>query len=627
MPSSASAEQKEDDAVAARLRSTCSSIDTDANGWISKLQLVQSMQRDPEVAELVLPGVDSAGLLSNEASFDVLDATFAEMAGGRSRVRLSELVAYLRAARRPSQVCELRRLFDVVDADGFGFISKLQLLDAVHRDQEVAELVLPNGGPEASGQEAFDAVDRAFEAAAGGRRRISFQSFRDYFSSAVSVEPSMVRTNTVVQRERSAVRVFVMDPGGLYKMGNRPVVEQAGCQVHWCTRFPPVDPASPFPWHLLADLKAEIDAIQPRVLMCAWKAAMYSFGLWQSGEWQGPTVLINPHPVCQQLPPGMPVVIAHGGIDESFKIARHDLEKLVYGTSQSRSLLYYVSPNLHLGASLKKYDCLGRLIDAAVCPDGPEASILRSWRERKACDRIVAERNLGCTLEQIRKHWVSPGRRGRERSQLFSVPADSEEFAQVSCAFFSQPRESPAYPGRPDSKFDQVQIVSIQRVENGLQVDGCSKPYLDCMSRSLEDQGLEFEPGVHTCWAFHGSPEVDSIVTNPIAGIQPLASGTKNATLWGSGTYFARDAKYVVDGCFDLAGGQRPANGVRRILMCLLATGVPCLGDPEQRGVLPFRKHPHRFHSSVDSLSSPEIYVVQHPGAAHPGYVITFQGA
>lgn len=107
----------------------------------------------------------------------------------------------------------------------------------------------------------------------------------------------------------------------------------------------------------------------------------------------------------------------------------------------------------------------------------------------------------------------------------------------------------------------------------------------------------------------------------PVAGFQPLASGSRNAALWGSGTYFARDANYVADSHFC---GPPAANGSRQMLMCLLSIGMPCAGDPQHRGVLPFRRKPHRYNSSVDSLSSPEIYVVQHPGGAYPAYLITF---
>merc|ERR1712048_1108018 len=79
--------------------------------------------------------------------------------------------------------------------------------------------------------------------------------------------------------------------------------------------------------------------------------------------------------------------------------------------------------------------------------------------------------------------------------------------------------------------------------------------------------------------------------------------GSKGASLWGSGTYFARDAKYVADGSFC----KREADGTRQMLACLAMTGMPCLGDPEHKGVLPMRQGVHRYNSTVDSLSNPEI--------------------
>mmetsp|Transcript_14053 Transcript_14053/g.40460 ORF Transcript_14053/g.40460 Transcript_14053/m.40460 type:complete len:151 (+) Transcript_14053:91-543(+) len=149
-------------------------------------------------------------------------------------------------------------------------------------------------------------------------------------------------------------------------------------------------------------------------------------------------------------------------------------------------------------------------------------------------------------------------------------------------------------------------------------------PYYNSLARAIEDQEVAFEPGVHTSWAFHGADAnaIDSIVNNVVAGFQPLASGTRGASLWGSGTYFARDARYVADGGFC---GQPAIDGTRRMLACLLMSGIPCLGDPQHKGVLPFRKKPHRYNSSVDCLASPEIYITQQSGAAHAAYLITFR--
>merc|ERR1711976_86715 len=186
--------------------------------------------------------------------------------------------------------------------------------------------------------------------------------------------------------------------------------------------------------------------------------------------------------------------------------------------------------------------------------------------------------------------------------------------------FTVAPKEPAAYGGASPVAWAQTRILRIERVENGLQLDGSARPYFESLASSLREQEVCFEPGVHTRWVFHGTDAIESIVSNPIAGFQPLASGTKGASLWGSGTYFARDAKYVADGSFC----KRGPNGTRQMLACLAMTGMPCLGDPQQKGVLPIRQGVHRYNSTVDSLSNPEIFIVQHPSAVYPAYVITF---
>jgi hypothetical protein len=267
-----------------------------------------------------------------------------------------------------------------------------------------------------------------------------------------------------------------------------------------------------------------------------------------------------------------------------------------------------------------EYDTLPRLVDATLCPEGPEMYMVRSFRDRLVRERLDAEQWLGYHPDRLRRHWVSSG---RDERVLFDVPFDSEEFRRVAAVFRAESREPPAYIFTPEHSWNHTRLLRVQRVENGLQMEGASKPYMDAMQRSLQDQGLPFEPGAHTCWAFHGAGDpgaIESIVSNPMAGFQPCASGARNSSLWGTGSYLARDGKYVADGGFCAAA----PNGTRQMLMCLLTTGMPCLGSPDHRGVLPFRQKPHRYNSSVDSLSCPEVFVIQHPGAAHPAYVLTF---
>jgi len=203
------------------------------------------------------------------------------------------------------------------------------------------------------------------------------------------------------------------------------------------------------------------------------------------------------------------------------------------------------------------------------------------------------------------------------------VPRGSEEFQKVSSVFCSPPTGEIFYKGANAAVWTNTSIVRIERVENGSQEGHSALPYYEALKASIEEQGLLFEPGLHTRWAFHGTNQegIESIVHDPMNGFQPLTCGTRLGTLWGSGTYFARDPKYVVDSNFCSAG----KDGHKRMLMCLCMTGMSCMASPEQHGVLPFRQKPHRYNSSVDSLSSPEIFVLQHPSSAYPAYVITFQ--
>lgn len=344
--------------------------------------------------------------------------------------------------------------------------------------------------------------------------------------------------------------------------------------------------------------------------------------------------MLNAHPSCRAMPEGVPVVLAQGSNDEVYNLrGRAELENLVATGSPNKCFLYYTANSgqltpgnfsrvgdRHNMESLLLHDCLPRLADAAMCPEGPEVSMVRSWRERLTDDRLEAEEWLGLSPQRLRRLWAPPG--SHPKGQLLvEVPRVSEEFHRVAQAFKAAPVEPPAYILSPPGTWERVEVRRIERIENLPQSAGGAQPYCEALQRSLLEQGVEFEPGTHTRWAFHGTDAIESIVSNPIAGFQPLASGAKHASLWGLGTYFARDAQYVADGQFC---GPPAQDGSHRMLMCLLITGMPCLGDPQHAGVLPHRQRPHRYDSCVDSLSSPEVFVLQHPSAALPAYVITF---
>jgi Ca2+-binding EF-hand superfamily protein len=619
-------------------------IDVDGDGAISMLRFLTAAQRDSKVAGLFLPGLDKSRLLKDEYTFDQVDATFKAMAAGKKRVLKKDFLEYLRRPKA-DQSTSLRKIFQKIDADGDGSISRLELLEAARKDPEIAKLVNPAGYSPSSGmeggrilrhlfgrkgwnmdQDGFDAVSEVFGSIAGGKKRAEYNDFETYFTRSRSLNSMTV--------DRSQQRLLLIRQGFEVHPQLSSQICQAGFKAMWAPDLPaPSQVTLP---DILARLKHVIDETNPNLIVCAAHGSYYIAALWQSGIWRGPTLIIAAHPCLgEQIPPEVRVVVAHGANDEVCRRTRLNLESLVSTSSPNQSFLYYAGQSGLLGngqrsregdthamASLLSNDCLARLIDAAISEESPDVHMIRSWASMLSERRIAAERRLGYTLDCVRRRWQSRDRQGEDEKQLFAIACNSEEFATVSEIFKAAPRETPAYQGCSIAAWEKVQVTNVERVENGAQEAGAARSYAQCMKRSLEDQGLCFEAGVHTRWAFHGTAAVESIVSNPMSGFQPLASGTRGASLWGPGTYFARDAKYVADGPFC---GEPAADGSRRMLMCLLTSGMPCLGDPQNHGVLPVRQGMHRYDSTVDSLSSPEIFIVQHPGAAYPAYVITFK--
>jgi len=621
----------------------CRKIDADKDGSISALELVSAARKDPQLAVLLLPGATAAVLSDEEEMVDAVDSLFEAIASGRKRITYADLADHLSGsgAQTLANEEEIRSVYGMIGADADGTVSRWALFDAVRRHERVARQLLPDADPARSDEDTFDEVQRAFEQLGEGRARLALADFLRHLGRPA---PAASQAAARPGQDRASKRLLAVS-AGLGRgadLQKALMVEKAGFQVHWTVPLPCPDGAAGFDMQPhLRGLKETIDRVQPDVVLCASFGGAYVARLWETGLWAGPTVMINVHPSCGRLPQGVPVVLAHGGNDASYPASRESLEALAASASPNHCFLLYSGDSGQLGTgqksrvgdghrmdSLLLHDCLPRLIDAALGADGPELHFMRTWRERLTTERLEAERSLGLTPEELRRFWASPGRKGLGDRRLFQVSAGGEEFQWVCRLFQALPLERQTYQLSPEEAWAQVRIVDVQRVENGLQLEGSTKPYHDALCRALQDQGVGLEPGVHTCWAFHGcgadASVMDSIVGNPIAGFQPLASGSRGASLWGTGTYFAREAKYVVDGGFCGAPG---AGGSRRVLLCLLQLGTPCLGDPRHRGVLPLRPAvaPHRYSSSVDSLSSPEIFITQHHGAAHPAYVITFR--
>jgi Ca2+-binding EF-hand superfamily protein len=571
----------------------------------------------------------------DEMVFEAVDEAFDAIACGKQRIKLQDFVAHFRRREEKIDSSKLGAIYDLMDSDGNGVVSKLEFVAAMQRHSEVREFFLPGVDCSNAMEDecTFDAIECIFHTITRGKKRMNYHD--------VAVHYKQVESKAVVSRqssgqallglERSEIRVLIIGSG--YGQGN--AIAKEGFNMKWIHDLPNPETANLSVHTFLPKIQAEIEEFQPHVLTAASKDGLYLVRLWQTGLWSGPTVMITAHPACAQLPKDVPIVVAQGGCDEVFPTTRARAEALISSGSRNAAFLYWAGSSgflvpgrvarmgdKHHMESLVQHDCLPRLIESVLCPEGPEVFMMRSWRDQLSEGRRLDEEWLGYTVDRVRRRWTSRSQRGLDDKKLWEVPRETEEFQRVERVFKAAPAGTAAYPGLPQAAWESTRILSVERIENGPQVDGSAVPYCSAVRRSLQEQGVAFEAGSHVVWTFHGANDdaITSIVSNPIAGVQPLVAGSRACNIWGSGTYMARDAKYVADGKFC---GNRP-DGSRRMLMCLTTSGMSCLGDPAHKGLLPYRQKPHRYHSSVDSLSAPEIYVVQHAGAVMPAYLITF---
>jgi hypothetical protein len=313
----------------------------------------------------------------------------------------------------------------------------------------------------------------------------------------------------------------------------------------------------------------------------------------------------------------------------SFRHGREDLEDLARTGKPLKTLLYLSTSGISVRPgkqpsftrigdghaapeTLCKDDTLPRLIDAAVSGK-PEDALHESWVMRAPEERRAGETYLGYDPESFKRLWTGHESQGALGCRV-TVDPNSDEFFAVQQTFRSNPEEK-AYNFGHD--WEGKRIVRIDRVQAPGQLEAIDT-YFSTVHQSLETQGSCFVSGVHTRWLFHGSRAIDSIISDPLNGFKTTLSKT---TMWGTGSYFARDAQYPDDHGFF---GEPREDGTKDMLLCLVVTGMSVLGD-ESYAIMPYRQgSQHRYNSFVDSLANPEIFVVSNSAAVLPAYVITY---
>ena len=142
---------------------------------------------------------------------------------------------------------------------------------------------------------------------------------------------------------------------------------------------------------------------------------------------------------------------------------------------------------------------------------------------------------------------------------------------------------------------------------------------------SLDASKLEY------VWAFHACAA--EAVDNILGGGFNRSYAGKNATVYGRGSYFARDTTYSARNTYS----PPDQNGLKRIFMCRLALGAHMqvqagydLPEPPVRDAEPIAgvgtlKYDSTTNGKHDAQGIPEVMVAFRDNQAYAEYLITFK--
>ena len=120
-------------------------------------------------------------------------------------------------------------------------------------------------------------------------------------------------------------------------------------------------------------------------------------------------------------------------------------------------------------------------------------------------------------------------------------------------------------------------------------------------------------------WLFHGTDQ-ETVPKITQQGFNRSFCG-KNATAFGKGVYFARDASYSAQPQY-----ARPNNwGVCQMFLCRVAVGEYCLGKRD--ALTPDVRKGHQLYDTTigPNMSDPYIFVTYHDAQAYPEYLVKYK--
>jgi len=160
-----------------------------------------------------------------------------------------------------------------------------------------------------------------------------------------------------------------------------------------------------------------------------------------------------------------------------------------------------------------------------------------------------------------------------------------------------------------------IKVVDVQRVQNISMWQSYAVKRQTVLAREKDKhKASRFE----RVWLFHGTDE-DTVPKITQQGFNRSFCG-RNATMFGKGVYFARDASYSSSRTY-----SRPnAQGIQHMFLCRVTVGEFCMGVKD--AITPAVRQGNILHDcTVNSMSDPSIYVTYHDAQAYPEYLVRFK--
>jgi poly [ADP-ribose] polymerase 10/14/15 len=169
------------------------------------------------------------------------------------------------------------------------------------------------------------------------------------------------------------------------------------------------------------------------------------------------------------------------------------------------------------------------------------------------------------------------------------------------------------------NKFGNKTIISIERVQNArlyIQYLAHKKHFEERNSKAVNEKTL-----------YHGTTS-DSVTNIWKFGFNRSYAG-KNATVYGKGVYFARDASYSHQ-YTNLGNVGVVANATNKVhahlFMCKVLIGYSALGNSQMECKnLPKSEEGSPVDSTINNSQDPNIFVIYHDAQAYPQYLITYE--